>query len=160
MNAVSFVQRVSPLHDSLDQYNARNNEKRNRENATILTKLHLLHRLDKNNSLLLVILMPLDESAIELVQILRVLQFDFGSASEEILNLLDNSHLRFQPKIQTFQLLVQLEADLCKRKTDTNQRADKDALLHECFLFPSDTEPGSLKWLQQEAPYVFITCRQ
>ena len=49
------------------------------------------------------------------VQLFAVIEFDFRFSFEHILKLIDNAHLNLQPVVKTFQLLVQLDANVWKR---------------------------------------------
>ena len=52
----------------------------------------------------------------ELVQVSRVLHFDFGALLEKILQLVQNRNLRVQPLLKTFDALIQLRFQICLTK--------------------------------------------
>lgn len=63
--------------------------------------------------LLLLFFVSYEKTFGQLIQIFAVIQFHFGSATEEILQLADDRNLRLHPIVETSQLFVQLSAYIC-----------------------------------------------
>lgn len=65
------------------------------------------------NLLLFLLLMPELEVLGEFIQVLAVVQLDLCSLPEEVLQFRHDGDLRFHADVQTSQLFVQLQPDIC-----------------------------------------------
>ena len=72
--------------------------------------------------LLLLFLVACQKTLGEFVEVLAVIQLDFGPPPEEILQLADDGDLRLHPHVQTSQLLVQLAPNICQIHTHTQKK--------------------------------------
>ena len=75
-----------------------------------------------DDSLLLLLLVPVGDVVGELVELLAVVGLDLGPAPEDVLHLRHHRLLRLQPPVEALQLLVQLHPDVCNAKERRENR--------------------------------------
>ena len=82
-----------------------------------------------DDSLLLLLLVPVGDVVGKLVELLAVVGLDLGPAPEDVLHLRHHRLLRLQPPVKALELLVQLHPDVCKEKRENwlseNELLDK-----------------------------------
>ena len=71
-----------------------------------------------DDSLLLLLLVPVGDVVGELVELLAVVGLDLCPAPEDVLHLRHHRLLRLQPPVQALELLVQLHPDVCNGKKE------------------------------------------
>ena len=82
------------------------------------------NRPNIDDSLLLLLLVPVGDVVGELVELLAVVGLDLCPAPEDVLHLRHHRLLRLQPPVKALQLLVQLHPDVCNAKKERENELD------------------------------------